>query len=176
MDTTNPTPYNINPLSPNGFRFSISKLPELTYFSQQVNLPSITLGDPEYNNPFGAVPIPGDRLTYDNLNVQFIIDSKMENYLAVYHWMIALGFPQSYEQYAKLVREDQRGLYNELATNYSDATLEILDNSNKVCRTLRFVDVFPISIESLNFQSTEQDVNYLIGNATFRYSYYEFVS
>lgn len=179
MDTQNPSnpfPLNINPLSPNGYRFAITKLPELTYFSQQVNLPGIQLGDPAFANPFASVPVPGDHLTYDTLNLQFIVDVKMENYLAIYNWIVALGFPQGYDQYVSLVNDDQRALLNELATNYSDATLEILDNSNKVIKTVHFVDLFPVSIESLTFHSTEQDVNYLTGNAVFRFSYYEFVT
>ena len=176
MNITNPLPQNINPLSPNGYRFSISKLPELTYFSQQVNLPGIQLGDPIFANPFASVPVPGDMLTYDTLNVQFLVDREMKNYLAVYNWIVALGFPLGYEQYISLTDKDEISSLNDLATNYSDATLEILDNNNKPIRTVRFVDIFPTSIDSLTFQSTEQDLNYLIGNAVFRFSYYEFVS
>jgi hypothetical protein len=171
-----PTPDNINPLSPNGYRFAISKLPNLTYFSQQVNLPGIQLGDPAFANPFASVPIPGDHLTYDTLNVQFVVDSKMENYLAIYNWIVALGFPQGYEQYVSYVSQDQRNLLNDLAKNYSDATLEILDNSNKPIRNVHFVEIFPVSIESVTFHSNDQDVSYLTGNAVFRFSYYEFVS
>jgi hypothetical protein len=170
------TPLNTNPLSPNGYRFSVSKLPSLTYFSQRVNLPGIQLGEPQFANPFASVPIPGDHLTYDSLQVQFIVDEEMKNYLAIYNWIIALGFPQSYDQYVKLLDNDQRALLNDLAKNYSDATLEILDNSNNPMHEVHFVDVFPVSLESLTFQSTEQDVNYLVGNATFRFSYYEFVT
>jgi hypothetical protein len=173
---TTTTPVNINPLSPNGYRFAITKLPELTYFSQQVNLPGIQLGDPAFANPFASVPIPGDHITYDTLQVQFIVDEGMANYLAIYNWIIALGFPQNYDQYVSLISSDQRAILNELASNYSDATLEILDNNNKPIKTVHFVDVFPTSIESLTFHSNDQDVNYLIGNATFRFSYYEFVT
>jgi len=49
---TCPIPSNINPLSPNGFQFSIAKLPDLTYFAQQVTIPGISLPAFEANNPF----------------------------------------------------------------------------------------------------------------------------
>lgn len=173
--STNPLPENINPLSPNGYRFSIAKLPNISYFSQQVNLPGIQLGDPSFTNPFASVPVPGDMLTYDLLNVQFLVDANMKNYLSIYNWLVALGFPKSYEQYSSFSNEDEIMLFNDLATNYSDGVLEILDNNNNPLKTVKFVDMFPTSLESLTFQSTRQDVNYLVGNVSFRFSYYEFI-
>ena len=63
----------------------------------------------------------------------------------------------------------------ELAKNYSDATLQILGSNNTVVKNVQFYDMFPIALDSLVFQATNQDVNYLIGNATFRYGYYKFL-
>jgi hypothetical protein len=172
---TCPIPSNINPLSPNGFLFTIQKLPELNFFAQSVNLPGITLGSPEYGNPFQVQPIPGESLTYDQLTVQFLIDETMTNYQAIYNWIVALGFPNDYEQYTTFVSEDNRGITSELATNYSDATLQILSGNNQVVKTVQFVDLFPIALDSLQFAGTNTDVQYLIGNATFRYGYYKFL-
>jgi hypothetical protein len=172
---TCPIPSNINPLSPNGFMFSIQKLPELNFFAQSVNLPGITLGAPEYGNPFQVQPIPGESLTYDQLTVQFLIDETMTNYQAIYNWIVALGFPNDYEQYTTFVSEDNRGITSELATNYSDATLQILSGNNQIVKTVQFVDLFPIALDSLQFAGTNTDVQYLIGNATFRYGYYKFL-
>lgn len=172
---TCPIPSNINPLSPNGFMFTIQKLPELNFFAQSVNLPGITLGSPEYGNPFQVQPIPGESLTYDQLTVQFLIDENMTNYQAIYNWIVALGFPNDYEQYTTFVSEDNRGITSELATNYSDATLQILSGNNQIVKTVQFVDLFPIAIDSLQFAGTNTDVQYLIGNATFRYGYYKFL-
>lgn len=170
-----PIPSNITPLSPNGFMFTVQKLPTLSFFCQQVVLPGITLGAPEFGNPFNVAPVPGETLTYDQLQVQFLVDENMENYKSIYHWIIGLGFPQGYDQYVNLLNEDQRNLINELAKNFSDGTLQILGSNNKVVQEIQFYDMFPITIDSLMFQSTNQDVNYLVGNATFRYGYYKFI-
>ena len=170
-----PIPANINPLSPNGFLFSIQKIPTLNFFCQQINLPGIMLGAPEFGNPFTTQPIPGDHLTYDQLTVQFLVDENMENYKAIYNWIIALGFPTSYDQYTSFINTDDRALISELSKNYSDGTLAILGSNNSVSQTVQFIDMFPTSIESLTFQSTNQDVQYLIGSATFRYGYYKFI-
>lgn len=170
-----PLPSNINPLSPNGFNFSIQKIPSVNFFCQQVNLPGLTFGDPSFATPFASVPIPGDHITYDNLAVNFLIDENMENYRAIWNWIIALGFPQSYSQYVTFINADQSGVLNELAKNYSDGMLQILGASNTPVATVQFVDMFPVALDTVLFQSTNQDVPYIVGQATFRYSYYKFI-
>lgn len=172
---TCPFPSNINPLSPNGFMFSIQKLPKLNFFAQSVNLPGITLGAPEFGNPFQVQPVPGESLTYDQLTVQFLVDEEMLNYQSIYNWIIALGFPNSYDQYTNFIDEDSRGAISELAANYSDATLQILAGNNQVVQTVQFIDLFPVALDSLQFSGANTDVQYLIGNATFRYGFYKFV-
>mgnify|MGYP003348384037 FL=1 len=161
-----PLPSNLNPLSPNGFQFNITKLPDLTFFAQQVNLPGLTFGDPMQTNPFASVAIPGDHITYDTLNVQYIIDSELKNYLGIYNWLIALGFPQTYTQYTDYQSQQAANFYSELAKNYSDAVLEILTPKNGTAAQIQFVDVFPVALESMIFNSTNTDVQYLVGNAT----------
>lgn len=172
---TCPIPSSINPLSPNGFQFNISKLPDLTFFAQSVNIPGLTFGDPMQANPFASVALPGDHITYDTLSVQYIIDAELRNYKAIHNWLIALGFPQDYSQYTTFINAQEQNLYSELAKNYSDAVLQILTPLNGVAASIQFVDLFPMSLDSMLFQSTNTDVQYLIGNATFRYSYYKFL-
>jgi len=169
-----PVPANITPMSPNGFNFNILKLPDLTFFCQQVNLPTLSIGSPEQSTPFSINPIPGEMAVFDQLQVQFLIDSEMRNYKAIHNWLVALSFPENYSQYADFINDDENR-YTELAKNYSDATLSILKGNNTVASTVQFVDIFPISLESLTFQSTSTDVQYLIGSATFRYTYYKFL-
>jgi hypothetical protein len=154
--------------------FNIQKLPEVNFFCQQVNLPGITLGVPEFGNPFNNAPIPGESLTYDTLNVQFLIDDSLVNYKAIYNWIVALGFPEDYQQYLNFLNNQDFLRTSELAKNFSDATLTILGANNQPVQTVAFHDMFPVALDSLMFQSTNQDVTYLVGNATFRYAYYKF--
>jgi len=168
-------PADITPLSPNGFLFSIQKLPDISFFCQQVAIPGITLGAPEFNTPFSIIPIPGETLTYDQLQIQFLVDEKMENYKAIYNWIVALGFPESYDQYTKFIAESAIASSSELAKNFSDGTLTILTAGNQIAQQIQIHDMFPISIDSLVFQSTNSDVQYLVGSANFRYSYYKFI-
>jgi len=172
---TCPIPQSLNPLSPNGFKFDILKLPEVSFFCQQVNLPGLILGEPMLANPFASAPIPGEHITFDTLNVQFMVDEHMSNYKAIWNWIVALGFPTDYTLYTSFTGSTSPQTISELAKNYSDATLSILSGTNNTSQTVQFVDLFPVSLESMTFMSTSQDVQYLVGNATFRYSYYKFL-
>lgn len=170
-----PIPNDINPLQSNGFRFSITKLPELTYFCQQANIPELILPAAEFYNPLSTIPVPGERLQFGDLNIVFMIDSQMTNYIGIHNWMIGLGFPKTHEQYSAFIRKNTNGLNtSELAAGYSDAILTVLSNTNTPIKTIRYVDIFPVSLQSVQFESTVQNTVYLMGVASFKYNYYEF--
>jgi hypothetical protein len=165
-------PNNINALSPNGFTFSITKLPNVSFFCQRVLIPSIALPSIDRQTPFIATPIPGEIMTFSELSVQFLVDDRMENYKAIFNWMVALGYPDNYGQYSNYMRTQDATVYSELARNYSDATVGILDAQNNQTNSFKFYDIFPIALDPVQFESTAMDVNYVIGSATFKYTYF----
>ena len=153
-----PMPENVNPLSANGFMFQIQKLPGLTYFCQRVNLPSLSLSTASQATPFGPFGQKGDVLEYADLTIEFLVDAKMENYKAINKWMTD-GYPDNTPP------EDF----------FSDAFLHVLDTNNVAAQTIQFVNMTPISLEGITFETTSTDVQYLVGSATFRYTYYKFI-
>ena len=172
-----PIPSNINPLSPTGFKLSITKLPQVEFFTQEVTLPDISLPSIQVGTPFSMSGVPGDILTFGDFSINFLVDEDMQNYLAIYNWLIGLGFPESHDQYKDFVslqsqnqNVDPRLGQNVL--NYSDATLIILGSNNVPVKSIKFIDVHPTTLGTLNFVANASDINYLIGNATFRYTYY----
>jgi hypothetical protein len=165
-------PNNLNPLSPNGFNFSITKLPEVSFFCQRVMIPSITLASIDRATPFVNTPIPGEIMTFSELSLQFLIDDQMNNYKAIYNWMVALGYPEDNRQYSNYINGQGANVYSELARNYSDATVSVLDGQNNPTNSFKFYDLFPISLDPIQFEATAMDVNYVIGSATFKYSYF----
>ena len=165
-------PNNLNPLSPNGFNFSITKLPGVSFFCQRVTIPSISLASIDRPTPFINTPIPGEIMSFSELSVQFLIDDKMENYKAIFNWMVALGYPESNSQYSNYMNTQQGTVYSELAKNYSDASVSVLDAQNNPTNAFKFYDLFPISLDPIQFEATAMDVNYVIGSATFKYSYF----
>jgi hypothetical protein len=168
-----PVPENINPLSPNGYMFSIQRLPKVSFFCQEVNLPTLTLGSTQQSTPLSQAILAGETLDFAPLTIQFLVDNVMGNYKSIHDWMIGLGFPENHEQYQSMLNNAPAG--SNLNKSYSDGTLIVLGNSNNTIQTIQFVDLIPESLDSLTFVSTSQDVQYLAGSATFRYSYYKFV-
>lgn len=171
---TCPLPENINPLSPNGYMFTLQRLPELSYFCQEVSLPAITLPEATQLNPFSKIPLSGDQIDFDTLRIQFLIDDKMKNYRAIHDWIVGLGFPENNSQYTQTIEVSNMPGLSEVAKSTSDATLIILGNNNMPIQAIQFADCVPESLESITFVSNNQDVQYLIGSASFRYTYYKF--
>lgn len=175
LSLTCPIPNNINPLQSNGFMLSITKLPQVSYFCQEANVPDLQLPSVDIENPLSTTPIPGDKLVFGEFNATFLVDEEMSNYIAIHNWMVGLGFPKSHAQYRKFIRDNTSlAAPSELATGYSDGVLQVLNSSNNTVKSVRFIDMFPTSLQSLQLRSTDTDTSYLAGNVSFRYTYYEF--
>ena len=50
--------------------------------------------------------IPGDRLTYGDFSLRFLVDENMENYMSVHNWLTGLGFPETAQQFRDLTTND----------------------------------------------------------------------
>lgn len=166
-------PETLNYLRPNAFRFGIKAIPKVTYFCNEVAIPAIELGVAPAKNPFTDIPLPGEKLTFGELTIKFLLQEDMANYMELYNWLKGLGFPSDRSQHDKL----RRGVsqtppeVNNKATQgeYSDATLLILDSNNEAVATVTFIDCFPTSLSTLPFDATNPSVEYFQCTATFRY-------
>lgn len=149
---TCPSPSNINPLNPNGFMFSVTKLPELTFFVQDVELPSMSIGVSTQHSSVHDIKIPGETAEYGSLTVSFLVDEEFANYKAINAWMVGLSYPTNHKLYTNFLNSDKNSnSYGELGKGYSDATLTILDSSNNPVAAITYVDAFPVSISALEF-------------------------
>jgi hypothetical protein len=173
---TCPFPANINPLQSNGFLLAIDKLPEISFFCQEATIPDISLPPADMDSPLTLSPIPGEKPSFGDFTVSFLIDEEMKNYRAVYNWIVGMGFPEDRVQYTNFIS----GRTNEIATNelvagYSDGILQILNNNNKPIQSIQFIDLFPTNLQSLVLQSTLSDNQYLVATVSFRYTLFKFI-
>jgi len=166
---------NRNFLSPVGFRFTLSKYPKVSFFSNKANIPGISLGVAIQPNPFRDLPVPGDKLDYDDLRLEFLVDENMENYRAIYDWLIGLGYPETMDQIDNLSKVDQYQK-REIINLYSDATLEVLNSNYNPVLKIKFKDLFPTSLNTLDFDATQRDYTYFTGVVTFKYTIYQIQS
>lgn len=161
---------NKNMLSPIGFQFSIQRLPTMNFFVQSVTLPGITASTIDQVTPLRSIPTPGDKIEYSELEVIFKIDEDMRNYIEVFEWIRALGFPDTFDQYKEL--DDQPSFTG--GGIYSDASLTILSSAMNPNVRIEIQDLFPISLTPIEMSATNSDVEYIEATATFRFLGYSF--
>ena len=189
--TTETSPLNRQPdkldySSPTQFRFMINQLPKVQFFTTAANIPDLSLGEAVIPTPYKDIPIMGDKITFGNLDVSFIVDEYLENYVSIHNWIIGIGFPKNRQQFssfrsdtsnnptsAKTVSTDRVGNATPDRGMYSDATLTILSNKNNPIVEVRYSDMFPVSLSGLSYSQDATDVTYQTAEISFRYKLYE---
>ena len=177
--------------SPIQFRFKCSKLPKVEFFCQTANIPGIGLGQADVETPLKSIPFPGDKVTYQDLAISFLVDENLENFKEIHDWIIGLGFPQNHTQFSDLRATSSDRFPGTSSSNaitgqatadplpesgmYSDATLTVLNSKNIAVTEIRFHNIFPTSLGALSYNVQASDVNYLQTTVDFSYMYYEIV-
>jgi len=164
---------NRNFLSPVGFKFSLSKFPKVDFFCNSARIPEITLGTAIQPSYLKEIDIPGEKLIYGDLSIRFLVDEQLENYVAVHNWLTGLGFPETPQQFIDKTT-DRDGL-RDFQEQFCDGSLHILNSNYNDVAIVKFKDIFPTSITSLDFDATETDINYFTAEATFKYVIYSIV-
>jgi hypothetical protein len=186
-------PTKIDYASPTQFKFNILKLPTVEYFCTSVNIPTVSLNVLEQKTTLKDIPLPGDKLTYGDLTMSFIVDENLTNYQEIHGWLTGLGRPADHEQYQNLSQAGAdrfptskstvstepgfvRAGASSAGSTLSDATLMVLTNKNNPVVEIRFRDVFPVTLSALNYNQQATDIQYLTAEVTFKYLIYEFAN
>lgn len=168
MSAIDNTPSNRNFLSPLNFKFQIKKAPHVNFFIQKVNIPSLNLQPAVSPNPFVNIPLPGEHLTYGELQITFKVDEDLQNYLEIHNWLTGLGKPEEFDQYKTLADKKEwtgDGIY-------SDISVIVLSSTKSANYEIVYIDGYPVSLSGLEFNTIDSDVNYIAATATFKYTYY----
>jgi hypothetical protein len=161
---------NRNFLSPVGFKFTLSKEPKVPFFCNSARIPEITLSVLQQPTYLKDLDVPGGKLQYGDLNLRFIVDENMENYMAIHNWLTGLGFPETTGQYKELITNTDNILDPKQA--FSDGSLYVLNSSYNTSAVVKFRDLFPVSLSSLDFDSTQTDIQYFTADVAFKYTVY----
>lgn len=152
------------------FKFQLDKIPNVVYWSYSVPLPGITFGEVIQPTPFLDVKRPGDKLVFDPLTVNFIVQENLANYIEIYNWLIGIGKPESFDQYRTWTTQGGKSSKQNI---YSDAILTIFSNKYNPIVRVKFIDCFPTALSPLTYDSSMTDVTPITTDATFSYSYYK---
>ena len=181
-------PTELDYADPTKFKFSITKLPKVEFFTTAANLPGINLGESIFPTPFKQIPVQGDDLTFDNLEITFLVDEKLENYRELHQWLVGIGFPKARTQFSSFRKDEssafptaesvkgdvtKSGVPSGVQAMYGDATLTVMTSKNNPVMEVRFSDMYPVALSGLSFNQQETDVTYLTATATFTYKLYE---
>ena len=164
---------NRNFLSGVAFKFNLTKFPKVDFFSNSARIPELTLELTTQPSYLKNIDVPGERLTFGDLTLRFLVDENMENYISVYDWLTGLGFPETPQQFIDKTT-DRDGL-RDFQEQFCDGSLHILNSNYNDVAIVKFKDIFPTSITSLDFDATETDINYFTAEATFKYVIYSIV-
>ena len=170
MAASNKVPDNLNYLSNISFRLMIEDTPHLTWFCQSVNVPGGSIEAIEMVNPFANIPYAGSNVTFEELSITFIVDEHLKNWIEIYDRVIALGLGEGTEKYRLLKSASD---LTPRGGTVSTIVLSILTSGMNPQMEFHFNEAFPISISSLEFNSSATDVEYFTATAGFRYTNYE---
>jgi len=168
---------NRNFLSPVGFKFTLNRAPKVAFFGNSTNIPGMTLGIAVQPTYLKDIDIPGDKITFNDLTLRFLVDENLENYVEIQNWIRGIGYPESLSEIYNWQKNNSvMDVQDKSQMNlYSDATLTVLTSSNNSNFQVKFFDVFPYSITDLQFDATDSDIDYLTAEVTFKYTIYNIV-
>ena len=165
---------NRNFLSPVGFKFTLSKEPKASFFCNSARIPEINLGTAIQPSYLKDLDVPGDKLTYGDFSLRFLVDENMENYMSIHNWLTGLGYPESTQNFKDLTTNDD-GI-RDLKEQFSDGSLHILNSNFRDVAIVKFKDLFPTYLTSLEFEASDSDVNYFTAEVSFKYTVYNILA
>ncbi len=168
---------NRNFLAPVGFKFTLNRAPKVAFFSNSANIPDITLGVAMQPNYLTDIPVPGDKMDFGDFTLRFLVDENLENYMEIQNWIRGLGFPETLKEIYDFQKTNEK--FEQPAKTqmnlYSDGTLIVLNSNQNLNFKIVFRGMFPYSLSTLEFDATNEDIQYLTADVSFKYMMYNIV-
>ena len=158
---------NINYLQPTSFKISLDRknYPNLEFFCQSITHPGMLLNSVEV--PFrkiAGIPFAGDKLTFNELTANIILDEDMTSYSEMYSWIRRLLDTNSVSALNRT---------STTAATYADITLHMLSSANNTTKQIRYLDCVPTALGDIQLESTGSGGEFVTFAASFRFSYFE---
>jgi len=129
----------------------------VSFFTTDIMVPGINLAGTKIQAPTGSVNISDNKIEYDPVTVGFVIDEYYNSYKEIYEWILKHGSPTSGRQMNPQI---------EPVNIYVIA----LDNNKKPVINFQFLDVRPVSLGELTYNS-QGDNEVLTCDVTCMYTY-----
>ena len=164
---------NFNYLQPTGFKLVIDRTnyPNLEFFVQDFTHAGVIMNtaDVAYKK-IAAIPFIGDKLTYNEMLANIILDEDMKSYTEMHDWMRRIldqDMTTPVDRYKAKVEKPPA---------QSDITLSILSSSNNPVVRIRYKDCIPTALTDIQFQSTGGGESFITFGASFRFTYFDILT
>jgi len=185
LSSKQPSGSSLDYADPTKFKFTTTKLPRVEFNCISANIPGVTLTEITQPTRLMPIRIPGNDMTFEDLNITFIVDEDLTNYRSVHDWMAGLAQMDSDDKYRALITDGgdrmPRSTQNNLqdagrvttatpdGAIFSDAKLITLSNRNIPMVEITFEDTYPKSLSALEYNQNATDIEYLQATVTFGY-------
>lgn len=149
---------NYNPALPTSYLLRIPGFDHVNYTIQSAALPGLTMGgvDAPYQNY--QTNVPSNRIEFDPLNLQFLVDEEFRNYEEIYAWMVRVT------QTEPIMRDGLKNL-----------SLHILNSNKQPIIEVKFHQAYPTMVTEISFESGVTEPAPMVCTATFRYQFFEII-
>ena len=178
MTAINRTPQNTNLFQPTKYLLTFKRIGTSQYFCQAVNVPGLSIGQALINTPGLDIYAPGNKITYNPLNITFLLNEGLQSWKDLHSWFRAIAAPTGTNERNVLQKLQTQYNIQEKSSSkdvYSDATLTVLSNLNNPILRIQFYNCFPISLSDINFDTTLSAEENPTGEASFIYDYFDFL-
>lgn len=177
---------SINPLYNNPFSFTLnrksyngdnSKTSTLDLMVQQVNLPGISVPDQPQPTVLGTtIPIPTMAVSFEPLNIEFIVDSDLTNWQSIFSWMrqitnIENDYENNLEYQNWHISTGTLKIFKQ-NTKYPTQGTTNCNEADLILCTVNFYNLVPVALSGIKFQSDSTDLIIQKATCRFKYSYY----
>tara|TARA_Y100001970_G_scaffold67566_1_gene86159 strand:+ start:1031 stop:1579 length:549 start_codon:yes stop_codon:yes gene_type:complete len=165
---------NRNFLSPAAFQFTVTKEPKVSFFCTSASIPELFFQTNVQPSYLKDIDVPGEKLEYGDLTVRFLVDEDLKNYMAIHNWMTGIGYPETLQDFKTETTKPDTS--RDMNQQFSDGSLSIQNSNFRTNAIVKFKDLFPVSLTSLEFDTAVTDIQYFTAEATFKYLVYNIVA
>ena len=161
---------NFNYLQPTSFKLVLDRknYPNLEFFCQSVTHPGMLMSSVEVPyQKISGVPFAGDKLTFNELSAQVILDEDMLGYQEMFNWM------------RRLLDTPTKNPLDRTSTTvptYADITLHVMSSHNNTTKEVKYLDCIPTSLGDIQFESTNTGDSFITFSVSFRFNYFELLN
>ena len=152
-------PENTNFLQPTKYVLTFPEVSDMIYFCQKANIPGISLGQALQETPNLDLFHSGTKISYNTFDVTFLVNEDLSAWTTIYNWMKDLSSVEA--SYAK--RKEGK----------KQAVLTVMSNQNNPKLRVKLMNLFPLSLSDLEFDTTLSAEEHITATVSFRYDWFE---